>query len=262
VVYGPGPQVWAAANAASYTNLTVSPGGIVTIYGINLGPATLTAFSGTGPILASLPATGPATSVTIDGIPAPLLYTSSTQVSCIVPYAVALKTGTPVDLVLTYNSLSSGAFAVNVVDADPGVFTVNASGTGQGAILNFNAATGDYTVNSSSNAAAKGGTVVIYITGFGATTCVDVPVTSLCVAGANESNLIAGTVTSVAAVTVSIDGQAATVQGSAAPIGSVPGVLQINTTVPLTAKPGNAVPVIVSVGPTAKSQLRVTMVVK
>jgi uncharacterized protein (TIGR03437 family) len=261
VVYAPGPQVWAAANAASYTTSTVSPGAIVTIYGIDLGPPTIATFPGTSIIPTSLPATGPATSVTIDGTPAPLLYTSSTQVSCIVPYAVALKSGTPVDLVLTYNSLSSGAFPVNVVDADPGVFTVNASGTGQGAILNFNATTGDYTVNSSSNAAAKGGTVVIYITGFGATVCAN-SLTSACVPFANETNLIAGTVTSVAAVTVSIDGQAATVQGAASPIGSVPGVLQINTTVPLTTKAGNAVPVIVSIGPTAKSQLRVTMVVK
>ena len=260
VVYGPGPQVWAVANAASYTTATVSPGGIVTIYGIDLGPTLLTTFPGTSPIPTSLPAAGAATSVTVDGAPAPLLYTSATQVSCIVPYAVALKSGTPVNLVLTYSGTASAAFPVDVVDADPGVFTVDASGRGQGAILNFNAATGDYTVNSSSNAAAKGGTVVIYITGFGATTCVDT-LTSTCVPAANESNLIAGTVTSVTPVTVSIDGLPATVQASAAPIGSVPGVLQINTTVPATAKPGNAVPVIVSVG-LAKSQLRVTMVVK
>jgi uncharacterized protein (TIGR03437 family) len=260
VVYGPGPQVRAVANAASYTTSTVSPGGIVTIYGINLGPAALTTFPGTSPIPTSLPATGAATSVTIDGTPAPLLYISGTQVSCIVPYAVALKSGNPVDLVLTYSGTPSAAFPVDVVDADPGVFTVDASGRGQGAILNFNATTGDYTVNSSSNAAVKGGTVVIYITGFGATNCAD-SLTSACVPGADEADLIAGTVTSVAPVTVSIDGQAATVQASAAPIGSVPGVLQVNTTVPLTAKPGNAIPVIVSVGP-AMSQLRVTMVVK
>ena len=198
--------------------------------------------------------------MTIDGALAPLLYTSSTQVSCIVPYAVASKSGTPVNLVLTYNGVASPNFPVDVVDADPGVFTVDASGRGQGAILNFNATTGDYTVNSASNAAVKGGTVVIYITGFGVTSCVD-SATSACTPGANETNLISGTVTPVTPATVSIDGQAATVQATASPIGSVPGVLQINTTVPATAKPGNAVPVIVSVG-SAKSQLRVTLAVK
>jgi hypothetical protein len=50
VVYGPGPQVWAVAQAASYTTSTVSPGDIITIYGINLGPASLVTFPGTSPI--------------------------------------------------------------------------------------------------------------------------------------------------------------------------------------------------------------------
>jgi len=62
-------------------------------------------------------------------------------------------------------------------------------------------------------------------------------------------------------VSVTIDGQTATVLGAASPVGSVPGVLQVNVTVPSTAKAGNAVPVSVSVG-SAKSQARVTMCVK
>ena len=78
---------------------------------------------------------------------------------------------------------------------------------------------------------------------------------------ASATNLIAGNVIPTGAVTVSIDGQNAAVQGAAAPIGSVPGVLQINATVPTSAKAGNAVPVVVSIG-SAKSQNRVTMAVK
>jgi uncharacterized protein (TIGR03437 family) len=260
VVYGPGPQVWAVANSASYTTSTVSPGAIITIYGINLGPANLVTFPGTSPIPTSLPASGSATSVTIDGTPAPLLYTSATQVSCIVPFSLAAKSGNTVQLVLTYNSIASANFPVGVVDADPGVFTVDASGTGQGAILNVNAAGTDYTVNGSSNAAAKNSTVVIYITGYGATACADT-LTSTCVLNADETNLIAGNVTPTGSITVTIDGQNAPVQGAASPIGSVPGVLQVNVTVPAGAKAGNAVPVVVSVG-SAKSQTRVTMCVK
>ena len=250
VVYGPGPQVWAVADAASYSTAAISPGEIVTIYGIGLGPADLAVFPGTSPLPASLPATGPATSVVIDGRPAPLLYTSVNQVSCIVPYAVAAKSGSQVDVVLTYDSLASAAFRVNVVDADPGVFTVDSSGAGQGAILNYNSTTGDYTVNSSSNTAAKGSIVVVYITGFGQTA-----------PSGDESLLISGAVAPVAAVTVSIGGQAAAVQATAAPLGSVPGLLQINATVPSTVTAGNAVPVIVSAG-SAASQARVTMAVK
>jgi uncharacterized protein (TIGR03437 family) len=259
-VYGPGPQIWAVAQSASYTTSTVSPGGIITVYGVNLGPASLSTFPGTDPIPTSLPAAAPSTSITIDGVAAPLLYTSSSQVSCIVPFSLSAKSGSSVNLILTYNSLASPAFPVNVVDADPGIFTVDASGTGQGAILNYNAVTRDYTVNSAANAATKGSTVSIYITGYGVTSCADTAA-STCVPNASEVNLIAGSVTPVATVTVTIDGQAAAVQGAASPIGSVPGVLQINATVPTTVKPGNSVPVFVSVG-AARSQSRVTMCVK
>jgi uncharacterized protein (TIGR03437 family) len=197
-----------------------------------------------------LPATGAATSVTIDGHAAPLLYTSASQVSCITPYAVAAQHGTQVNLVLTYNSLASTAFPVNVVDTNPGVFSMDASGAGQGAILNYNATTTDYTVNSSANAALKGSIVVIYATGFGQTNPVGV-----------ETQLITGVVVPVAAVTVTIGGQAATVLAAQAPLGSVPGVLQINATVPTTLTAGAALPVLVTMG-SATSQAHVTMAVK
>jgi uncharacterized protein (TIGR03437 family) len=65
----------------------------------------------------------------------------------------------------------------------------------------------------------------------------------------------------VATVTVTIGGQAATVQAALAPVGSVAGVLQINATVPTTLTAGNAVPVLVTVGGAA-SQAHVTMAVK
>ena len=259
-VYGPGPQLWTVANSASYTTSTVSPGGIITIYGISLGPAVLTTFPGTDPLPTTLPASGAATSVTIDGNPAPLLYTSATQVSCIVPYAASAKTGSQVDLVLTYNSLASAAFKLTVVDADPGIFTTDSSGVGQAAILNYNSATNDYTVNGQSTPALKNSTVSIYITGFGAITCTDLPA-SPCVPNATEVNLIAGKVQPAGAVSVTIDGQTAPVTGAQAPIGSVAGLLQINVTVPAAAKTGNAVPVVVTVAG-AKSQSRVTMAVK
>jgi uncharacterized protein (TIGR03437 family) len=260
LVYGPGPQVWAVANSASYTISAVSPGGIITVYGVGVGPAALTTFPGTSPLPTSLPATGPATSITIDGQAAPLLYTSANQASCIVPYAVAAKSGSQVDLVVTYDGTASTAFPVNVVDADPGMFSIDSSGTGQGAILNFNPVTGDYTVNGPSNAALKGSTVVLYLTGFGAVTCVDAT-GSACPAAPDETLLVSGTVTPSASVGVTIGGQAATVLAAVAPVGSVAGLLQVNATLPSTMTAGNAVPVVVSVG-AAHSQSRVTMVVK
>jgi len=268
-VYPPGPQILAVANTASYNINTVSPGGIITIYGINLGPnptppALVTVFPGADPIPTSLPAAGQATSVSIDGNTAPILYTGPSQVSCIVPYALSAKVQSPaitVNLSVTYATKSQD-LPVKVVAADPGIFTTDASGTGQGAILNINGTTGDMTVNSSSNPATKGSAIAIYITGFGATNCVDGASGNTCNLTATEANLITGIVTPKLPVAVTIDGIAATLVGTPqAPVNSVPGVMQINATVPTAVKAGNAVPVIVSVG-AANSQAKVTMAVK
>jgi uncharacterized protein (TIGR03437 family) len=250
-VYPPGPQIQAVANVASYDTSGIAPGEILTIYGISLGPSTLTLFQPQGGVIAtSLPATGAATTVTIDGVTAPLLYTSANQISCIAPFALASKIGAQVDVAVTYNGLTSPVFPITVLTASPGVFTVDSSGAGQGAILNYNATTGDYTINGSGSAAAKGSTVVLYATGFGQTNP----------AGA-EGQMIAGTVSPVGAVTLTIGGQAATIQAAVCPAGSVPGVLQVNATVPATVTTGNAIPVVLSVGG-VNSQPGVTMVIK
>jgi len=258
--YGPGPQLWAVTNGASANMSTVSPGGIVTIYGVGLGPVALTPFPGTNPLPLALPIVAPSTSITINGDAAPLLYTSATQVSCIVPYAIAAQTGTAVNLVLTYSGTASLPFTVNVVATDPGMFTLDASGVGQGAILNFNSTTGNYTVNTATNAATAGSIVVLYATGFGVITCASTP-SSPCTATPDETQLVAGTVMPSATVAVTIGGQTATVQAALAPIGSVPGLLQINVTVPAGIPASSAVPVVVSFG-TAFSQPRVTMALK
>ena len=252
LVYGAGPQIFAVADAASYSTVGISPGEIVTIFGVGLGPAVLVPFPGAS-LPTSLPVGGAtATSVTIDGSTAPLIYASATQVSCIVPYSV--PSGTAVNVIVTYGANASPSLAVNVVDADPGIFTLDSSGTGQGAILNIAVAadsTLSYSVNGASNAAAKGSIVAIYLTGFGQTN-----------PAGDETRFISGSVVPLGAVSVTIGGQPATGVAAAAPIGSVPGFLQVNATVPaanITAGP--AVPVVVSIG-SAQSQARVTMAVK
>ena len=166
-----------------------------------------------------------------------------------------------VNLSVTYGTKSPDQ-PVTVVAADPGIFTTDASGTGQGAVLNINATTGDMTVNSSTNPALKGSPIAIYITGFGTTNCVDGTAPNVCNPAATEANLIAGIVTPKLPVAVTIDGVTAQLVGNPQePLNSVPGVLQINATVPAGIKAGNAVPVVVSVG-TASSQAKVTMAVK
>jgi uncharacterized protein (TIGR03437 family) len=74
--------------------------------------------------------------VTFDGIPAPIVHTKSTQLSVIVPYEVAGKATT--SLVVSSNGVSSTLLTINVVNAAPGIYTLNQSGGGQGTILNQN----------------------------------------------------------------------------------------------------------------------------
>jgi uncharacterized protein (TIGR03437 family) len=250
-VWPAGPVILAVVSVASYSATALSPGEILAIYGVGLGPATLSVAVPTGTTLpTSWPATGAATSVTIDGRAAPILYTSSSVVSCIVPYAVAAKVGpaATVPVVVTYGTPSSPK-DVPLAATHPGVFTLDASGSGQGAILNYNATTSDYTVNSSSNAILRGATAVLYVTGFGQTSPTG-----------TETALISGAVTPVATPTMTIEGQSATVQAAAAPANSYPGVLQINFTVPAGGKSNNAAPVVVTVG--GVDSQTVTMAIK
>jgi trimeric autotransporter adhesin len=246
-IYGPNPQVTAVVNSASYLQGTVAPGDVIAIFGIGMGPNALTIFDPSAPpIPTSLPAIAPSTSVTINGTAAPIIYTSATVVGVIVPYTVS---GATASIVATYGGLASQPVIVTLAAADPGIYSLASSGLGQGAILNFLA--GDYSVNSISNPAAKGSVVIIYATGLGATTS----------ATYNQLIPISPAVTPAQPPTVSIGGVGATVLAAQAPMGSIPGLMQLNVTVPSTVKAGGTLPVIVTVGGVA-SQAGLTMAVK
>ncbi len=250
-IFGPQPQVAAVVDSASFLQGTISPGQIITIFGSGLGPSSLTLFN---PAVAapqipnSLPSAAPSTSVTVNGVPAPVLYTSANQVSVVVPYSV---TGGAADLILTYNGLASQPVTLALAPTSPGIYTTDASGRGQGAILNYNATNGDYSLNSGATAATRGQTVVLYVSGAGVT---NVPVANTLIPA---SPLVAPT----APITVTIGGQAATVAAAAAPPGSVPGLLQVNVTVPANAPVGTMIPVVVNIGG-VDSQPGVTMAIR
>ncbi len=252
IVYNPAvPQIWAVVDSASYSPGTVSPGEIITVYGAGLGPAGITSFSGAS-LPVSLGSGGANTLVTIDGVAAPLLYTSPTQLSCIVPLAVAPGTasGPKVNLVVTYNGVAAATpFKVNVAAANPGIFTLGPSG--QAAILNINVNVNpnNYSVNGAKNPAPAGSWIAIYATGFGATTCAAAQNSPCDSPPPTESKFVGGgTVTPTGALTVTIGGQAVTSPVGVVPVGSVIGLLQINAQVPAGVASGAAVPVTISVG--------------
>jgi uncharacterized protein (TIGR03437 family) len=145
-------------NSANLTHGAVAPGEIVTIFGSGLGPTP-----GVG---AQLDVRGfvakqlAGTSVTFDGMAAPLLYAGANQINAIVPFGVAGKTGT--QIVVTVNGVGSPADVEAVAVVSPGIYSSDMSGTGQAAALNQ-----DGTVNSASNPAARGSVVSFWITGAG-----------------------------------------------------------------------------------------------
>ena len=101
-----GPSVTAMVSAASFHSGPVSPGEIVTIFGSGIGPVSLVASHVNA--LGALDALIGDTRVYFDGVAAPLIYTSSGQVSAIVPYEVAGHTTTQVQT--EYQGVRSPAF--------------------------------------------------------------------------------------------------------------------------------------------------------
>lgn len=143
-------------NAASFQAGSVAPGEIITIFGSRLGPVRLTSFYTTDATHITKSISG--TRVLFDGIPAPMVYTSATQLTAIVPYSVAGKT--TVNVQVEYELVKSDPVQVRVTTAAPGLFMQNTSGAG--AILNQ-----DGSLNTPATPAAAGSTIVLFGTGEG-----------------------------------------------------------------------------------------------
>jgi uncharacterized protein (TIGR03437 family) len=237
------PQVFSLVNGASMKGGAVAPGEVVTFFGSNLGPASLMnlQLNEAGQVATALGEV----QVTFDNIPAPLLYVQASQLSAIVPYAVAGTTQAKVEV--RYKGTKSNTVVAQVAASAPGVFTIDSSGQGQGAILNQN-----YTVNSAANPAEKGSVVMVYATGEGET----------------DPQVADGRFTSPEAlpkpklpVSVKIGGLDAEVLYAGGAPGSVAGLLQVNVQVPASVATGNAVPVVLTIGGKS-SQEEVTMAVR
>ena len=228
------------ANGASFLGGAVAPGEIVTIYGTGIGPSTLATL--TLDNLGNVSSALAGTTVTFNGRPAPLLYVSASQLSAIVPYGLTAAA----QLQVTYNGVASNTVTVPVVEASPALFTLNASGTGQAAVLNQGG-----TVNSAINAAAQGSVVVLYGTGEGETN------------PAGVDGQFASTVypKPVLPVTVTVDGKAATVLYAGAAPQQVAGLFQLNIKLPDGVSSG-AVPVVVTVGSRSSVPSGVTIAVQ
>jgi uncharacterized protein (TIGR03437 family) len=223
-------------SAANYTYGTLSPGEIITIFGLQFGPQELTGPQVNNGVFATTLAQ---TRVLFDGVAAPLLYVAPNQISAIVPYEVSGKPQTTIQV--QYQGRSTNPVALPVDPSYPALFTMDGSGgasvggvvnSTQGAILNQNGS-----VNSSTNPASRGSVIVLFGTGEGMTTPAGV-----------DGKIAATTFPKpLMPVTVTIGGRPAQVQyAGTAPL-DVAGVLQINATVPMDC-PEGSVPIGISVG--------------
>ena len=247
-------------NAASSLPGAISPGDIIAIYGQNIGPAAPAQMNIVGGFAQT--SVGNVT-ITIDGQAAPSIYASSSQVNVQVPYTVTQGTaaqGKAKAVVLTSGSATPAQTNVDIVPAVPGIFTLNASGAGPALVLDFNAVNGAFSINSSTNPAAIGSTVVLFLTGEGdyassvysTETGFIVPLTPPVATGVYPQLSPLPVVT--------IGGVAATVNYAGPIPGCILGLLQLNVVVPVGSSTGNAVPLVVSVG-AVQAQANVTMAI-
>lgn len=203
-------------NGANFNGGAVAPGEIVSLFGLEIGPAK--PVSAAYDISNHLPLSVADVKVFFDDIPSPLIYASNGQVNAIVPYGLkASSTKARVEV----QGRRSLEVSLPVAAAAPGIFN---------GITNQN---GGY--NSPAQPAARGEIITLYATGVGQTTP----------AGVDGLLPQSGKWPAAAAnLAVSFAGAPGTVlfQGH-----TYAGVLQVNVRVPQNAPTGDRIPVILTV---------------
>jgi uncharacterized protein (TIGR03437 family) len=218
------------ANAASFMGGSVAPGEIIAISGNALGIGLANASMSN-------------TSVTFDGVAAPLLSVTTTQITAIVPFEESTKAS--VQIQVTADSQTSAAVTLTVVPAAPGIFTLAGTGSGQAAVLNQ-----DGSVNSPTNPAVAGSVISLFATGGGQTNP----------AGATGKVVSSSLPLLAATTTATIGGQPAQVTYAGGAPGLYSSIVQVNAIVPSSAGSGN-VGLTINVGGTV-SQTGVTVWLK
>jgi uncharacterized protein (TIGR03437 family) len=233
-VRGSAVQVHSVLGAATLQPSPLSPGLLLTLTGLGLGPET--------PVSARPSAAGSfdtqlaGVQVQFDGVAAPLLLVSSEQINAIVPYSVHGRTSARIQAQVGQNY--SIPIEVKVVDAAPGIFTQGQTGRGQA--VAFNA---DFAVNSVLNPARRGSVVTIYMTGEGQT---DPP-------GQNGRVITTDLRKPLLPVTATIGGKPAEVLYVGSAPQSVSGICQVNLRIPEDLGAGaQAVEILVGGTPTQR----------
>jgi uncharacterized protein (TIGR03437 family) len=263
-------SVWtgtAGANPVTAPNplRSVAPREIISIFGQNLGPASIsTATPSATPPSTTLvypttwngvqvqfswldPTTTPATPASVL---APIIMTSLNQINVVVPKELSVMIGAAVPIVtiqVTNGAAPPAVILATVVREDPGIFTFAGLGQGPGAILDYDSS-GVPTINSSKNAAARGSAIAIYVTGMGEL------LDPSWVNGAVLPSVGGAVKLADGTCRVDIDGQPAVVTYAGSSPGAIAGLVQVNAIVPPTSRTGASITITVSIGATATSR--------
>jgi uncharacterized protein (TIGR03437 family) len=221
---------WINAGLGHYPPSVVSLGSFVAIYG--------TALAGAGNPSASslpLPTTLNGTQATLGGLSMPLIYAGSSQINALVPQG--LKPNASYPLVVTVGPVQSAPVSLSVMELQPGIYTVNESGSGPGIVTE--ALTGQ--LNTASNPAHASDFLVVYCTGLG-----------LVQGPSGQPGPGDGAMTPASPLFRTIATVTATIGGVNAPVsfaGLTPtfaGLYQVNIQVPAGVASGTAVPLVLT----------------
>jgi len=171
-VSAPVPVITLVTNGASFLTGPVAPGEMIAIFGnvsAPIGPATAAKLDDS---TCPTPCTNAPTSLggvqvvfQPGGIAAPLVFVSSTQIACTVPYEVLGNSSGKVEV--RYLGQRSAAVPVQYVPTQPGIYTALGTGSGLAAVQQYDADGNSRGQNSANNPAEPGWSMVFYVTGEG-----------------------------------------------------------------------------------------------
>jgi uncharacterized protein (TIGR03437 family) len=200
----------------------VAPGEFVTLFGSNLARSAQQTSAATFPLVLN------GVTVAFNGIPAAVYAVAPDRIYTIVPYGLQ----GPTAKVTVSNLDGTSSVTVPVAASTPGVFSLDQSGAGAGAILHSN-----FSVVTDQSPARKGEVVAIYLTGLGKVT----PAVADGRGGAanplSRTNIPPGSTCDSNSLCVLIGGKPAEILYAGLAPG-LPGVYQINATVPTIAQSG------------------------
>lgn len=216
-------------NSASYTAhpAPLAPGSMATVFGayLNDGPQVLSTIIGQdGKVATSLGGS----SVTVNNVPAPILYSLSTQLAIQIPFEVAGQT--TASLVVNVGGQPSAPRTINIAPAAAGIFTVNQAGTQDAIVVHSDGVT----LVTPQNPARINEVVVMYVTGVGVLN------------PALGTGVPAGANVAVNPINLHFGVTPAVVEYAGAAPGFV-GLNQINARISAGSQTGSAVPILFSV---------------